>query len=552
MSKLVTKAVATIDSWDADPDSPNGSFEAILSTPDLDRDNDQLAQDEWKSLPAKIHIDLDHEMSVAGTVGSATPFFDSDGNMRIKGTYASTPRAQEVRTLVNEGHISTMSVAFMTDRSVKDGSPNRELLNGAFVAVPSNRGALVLSSKAFEVFEAERKAAKAEDDTDDTADGSGDDVDSKKKDPKKPYGDVDYADPGYLDADGKPATDGSGVSRYALNTESRARAAWSYINMPKNAGQYTAEQLSKIKDKIKAACEKFGIEIDDDKGDDSKGLSAEAILKELADLLAETKAGARNSTTDQRLIQTVHNASTLLGADCHSEPGADVDDGSSEGANKAVRSALIIGKSLNGSLEDMQCRLQCALNDATGAGNWNGSYACIRATFLNPDGKGGSVVYELGGETLCRAFADDGANVTLDPNIQVVSIVTSVAAVPDTVDGDPTPLPPAAADAAKSAPEPETKSSLDMDTFKSQLDALTGDAADTKTAGVVDPGSPESPAGVDAEPPAEPGSQAAPNGPADEPADAAGEADQAADEAESARDVQAQLIAANLRMALAS
>lgn len=149
MPEAIVKALATINSTDSETDAPHGSFEAILSAPTLDRDGDTLGQDGWKTpLPDRIHIDLDHEMSVAGTVGSAEPFFDSDGTLRIKGTYASTARAQEVRTLVNEGHITTMSVAFMTDRHAKDGSPNRELLNGAFVAVPANREARVLASKA--------------------------------------------------------------------------------------------------------------------------------------------------------------------------------------------------------------------------------------------------------------------------------------------------------------------------------------------------------------------------------------------------------------------
>lgn len=158
MNVVISKALAMIDAGSGDDDSANGSFEAILSAPTLDRDGDTLKQAGWKDLPARIHVDLDHEMSVAGTVGSAEPFFDDEGRMRIKGTYASTPRAQEVRTLVNEGHITTMSVAFMTDRSIKDGSPNRELLNGAFVAVPSNREAVVVSSKAFQAMQDELKA----------------------------------------------------------------------------------------------------------------------------------------------------------------------------------------------------------------------------------------------------------------------------------------------------------------------------------------------------------------------------------------------------------
>jgi len=63
-------------------------------------------------------------------------------------------------------------------------------------------------------------------------------------DGSKPYGDVDYADPGYQDDKKK---------RYPLDNEKHIRAAWSYINKPKNAKKYSAEQVSKIRAKIVAA-----------------------------------------------------------------------------------------------------------------------------------------------------------------------------------------------------------------------------------------------------------------------------------------------------------
>lgn len=72
------------------------------------------------------------------------------------------------------------------------------------------------------------------------------------RDSKEPYGDVDYADPGYQ-SDGK--------KRYPLDTEKHVKAAWSYINQGDNAAKYTASQLASIKSKIKAAAKKFGIEI---------------------------------------------------------------------------------------------------------------------------------------------------------------------------------------------------------------------------------------------------------------------------------------------------
>ena len=139
---------ATITPTGTDEDFP-GTFEVILSAPTLDRDGDTLLADEWKlPLPSKITFDSDHGMSVATTVGSGVPSINDDGQLVVAGTYSSLPRAQEVRTLVNEGHINTTSVAFMTlPKTSKDVKPQRELLNGAFVAIPSNREALVLASK---------------------------------------------------------------------------------------------------------------------------------------------------------------------------------------------------------------------------------------------------------------------------------------------------------------------------------------------------------------------------------------------------------------------
>jgi hypothetical protein len=146
----VIRKDATISPTGDDGDFP-GTFEVVLSAPTLDRDGDTLKPEDWKTpLPDHITFDSDHGMSVATTVGSGTPEIDeSTGNLIVRGTYSSLPRAQEVRTLVNEGHIRTTSVAFMHEKTQKDGKPAtvRELLNGAFVAIPSNREALVLASK---------------------------------------------------------------------------------------------------------------------------------------------------------------------------------------------------------------------------------------------------------------------------------------------------------------------------------------------------------------------------------------------------------------------
>lgn len=138
---------------DAEGD-PNGSFDVILSAPTLDRDGEVVDAKIFEPLPDHITFDIDHGMSTATTVGSGAPEYMDDGRLRVKGTYSSIPRAQEVRTLVREGHIRTTSVAFMgAVREEKDGVPHivsAELLNGAFVPIPSNRDAVVLSAKSYE------------------------------------------------------------------------------------------------------------------------------------------------------------------------------------------------------------------------------------------------------------------------------------------------------------------------------------------------------------------------------------------------------------------
>lgn len=133
-----------------DDGSGVGEFDVILSAPTLDRDGEVIDAKVFEPLPEHITFDIDHGMSTATTVGSGKPFYDGDV-LRVKGTYSSIPRAQEVRTLVREGHIRTTSVAFMgAEREEKDGVTHikrAELLNGAFVPIPSNRESVVLSAK---------------------------------------------------------------------------------------------------------------------------------------------------------------------------------------------------------------------------------------------------------------------------------------------------------------------------------------------------------------------------------------------------------------------
>jgi hypothetical protein len=71
---------------------------------------------------------------------------------------------------------------------------------------------------------------------------------------KTPYGQVTYADPGYQN---------DKVKRYPIDTAAHVRSAWSYINQASNAAKYSAEDLARVKARIKAAAKKFGVTIVD-------------------------------------------------------------------------------------------------------------------------------------------------------------------------------------------------------------------------------------------------------------------------------------------------
>jgi HK97 family phage prohead protease len=135
-------------------EDPAGEFEAILSVPTVDRDGEIIDGKAFDPLPEHITIDVDHGMSTGTTVGSGEPFYDGD-TLMFRGTFSTLPRAQEVRTLVTEGHIRKMSVAFMNavrEDDEDDGMTHirsAELLNAAIVPIPSNREANILAAKMY-------------------------------------------------------------------------------------------------------------------------------------------------------------------------------------------------------------------------------------------------------------------------------------------------------------------------------------------------------------------------------------------------------------------
>jgi phage I-like protein len=89
---------------------------------------------------------------------------------------------------------------------------------------------------------------------------------------KSKYGDVKYAD--------------EKNKKYPIDSEAHVRAAWSYINMPKNAGKYSSEDVKTIKGRIKAAGKKYGIDFSDNGDKTESSLVSAASI----DLEGETPA----------------------------------------------------------------------------------------------------------------------------------------------------------------------------------------------------------------------------------------------------------------------
>jgi hypothetical protein len=64
------------------------------------------------------------------------------------------------------------------------------------------------------------------------------------------YGDVEFAD--------------STNHKYPIDSPEHVRTAWSYINQKDNAAKYDADEVTSIKNRIKQAAKKHGVEISGD------------------------------------------------------------------------------------------------------------------------------------------------------------------------------------------------------------------------------------------------------------------------------------------------
>lgn len=67
---------------------------------------------------------------------------------------------------------------------------------------------------------------------------------------ERKYGDIEFADPVN--------------NKYPIDTPEHVRAAWSYIHHQDNAAKYEADEIEKIKGRIRRAAQKQGVEISEE------------------------------------------------------------------------------------------------------------------------------------------------------------------------------------------------------------------------------------------------------------------------------------------------
>jgi len=164
-----------------------------------------------------------------------------------------------------------------------------------------------------ERLDAIEKAKKADDEDDKKDDKKDDDKDGE-------YGDVEYAD--------------KKNDKYPIDTEKHIRAAWSYINMPKNQKDYTTAEVDAIKANIVAAWKK---KIDKDgppseqEDDESEKSERAGTIRKAFRLLADQGIAKRDGAIKKALYSVADLADMLnwLGwvqAECVSECAYEGDD----------------------------------------------------------------------------------------------------------------------------------------------------------------------------------------------------------------------------------
>lgn len=123
-------------------DAGPGSWTAIASSTNVDREN-EVVETGTLTFRDKLPVHYPH---FGDLVGSGRPTLRG-GLLHFDGVFARTPKAQEVRQLVKDGHLHAMSVYMLGGKKeIKNGRYHivgAELVAVDFVNIGANREALV-------------------------------------------------------------------------------------------------------------------------------------------------------------------------------------------------------------------------------------------------------------------------------------------------------------------------------------------------------------------------------------------------------------------------
>jgi len=279
-------------------DSNVATFSGVASTSDVDKLNEVIEAGAFLPIARKDNGDPDvlmlRDHDRTQIIGGWKSFAQQGPRLVVEGELClDVEKARETYALMKRGFLSGLSVGFTAglndvkydDRNGRRTISKATLKECSIVAAPANGRARVLSVKS-DVVELLSSCGLDDTDIDILLNEGLDGLIECKRNPQKPYGgNVPYADPGYQD---------DGVHRYPIDTERHIRAAWSYINMPKNQRMYSADQVKKIMGRIKAA---WRNKIDpagppgasDGKGEDWNPLDEMRVASEVRGLLSQLR-----------------------------------------------------------------------------------------------------------------------------------------------------------------------------------------------------------------------------------------------------------------------
>ncbi len=124
-----------------------GEFDVIATTETVDRDGEMIKSDGWETENfIKNPVMLDCHKYFEMPVGACTELTKlEDGSYRAKGVFARTQKAQEIRSLYEDGILRTVSVGFIPKERNGNIITKAELLEISFVPIPSNPDAMAIA-----------------------------------------------------------------------------------------------------------------------------------------------------------------------------------------------------------------------------------------------------------------------------------------------------------------------------------------------------------------------------------------------------------------------